>query len=231
MRVLAVILALGVAACGGANQGAAPLNEEAFFAQCHKTYAESGGDAATAEAFCAEQWGFEQTNRALADVALTITAAAPADAAAVPALLPAVTWAEAPEAGAAASGTLDPLAVRVHEEPRAIVFRWVAIGEPVPYDAKYALEARGVRLESVACQAFGYAESTEVFAATPRRGSPFGVTIARREAPTAGAQSHYVVTIDLSGQAPSTENVLAPARAQNDTTWAESCEASNAQYQ
>lgn len=231
MRVWAMILALAVAACGGAGQDAATMSEEAFLAECGRTYAETGGDAASAEAFCAEQWGVEQSNRALADAALTVVAAAPADAAAVPALLPAVTWAEAPEAGAMASGTLDPLSVRVQENPTLIVFHWAGVGEPVPYDAKYALEARGVAFESVACQAFGVSESTEVFVATPRRGAPFGVTIARREAPTANAHAFYTVTIDWSGETPTTESVLAPARAQNDTSWAESCEASNAQYQ
>ena len=229
MRGLMMLAAcVALAACGGAGTQAAP-SEAQFLAECQKAQAEMGG-ADAAEAFCAEQWGYEQSNQQIADAALTAAAAAPVEAANVAALLPAVSWRGAEE-GAIAAGALGPLDVRVAADPSALVFGWSAVGTPIPYDARYALESRGVRMQSVACQAFGPAESTEVFVATPRTGAPFGVTIARREAPTGSAHAFYTVTVDLSGAVPTTESALAPARAQGDSTWAETCEASNAQYQ
>jgi len=229
VRVVLMISLLVVAACGGAAPSAPPT-EAQFLAECRKIYADAD-DAQSAEAICAEQWGFEQTNQDLANTALIAVGAAPLEAQSVAALLPGVTW-RAPEGGAAANGALGPLDVRVEaSQPTSLVFSWGAVGTPIPYDAKYALESRGVRFESVACQAFGASESTEVFVATPRGGAPFGVTIYRREAPTASAHAFYTVTLDLSGAAPTTESALAPARAQGDTSWAESCDASNAQYQ
>jgi hypothetical protein len=222
-------LVFALAACG-APTAQAPETEEQFVSRCQS---EQGGEEWT-QAYCAEQWQNVVQSGAAADAVIAAVAPAdgPIDAAALPARLTNIAWDARPARGASASGALDQFIVRIDSNPTSVLsFSWSEVGMPAPFDVPTALRARGVELQLVACQAFGASESTEVFVATPQSGAPFGLTIGRREAPTANANSHYVVQVDLSGVLPTTESTIGAARAQNDTSWDVTCEASNAQYQ
>jgi hypothetical protein len=89
---------------------------------------------------------------------------------------------------------------------------------PVPYDAVGALQARGVVLELAACQAYGMSEDTRVYNVLAEGHAPFALMVARREAPTANANSHYNVAVDLSGLPASLQRLRA-----NGDEWAASC--------
>lgn len=149
---------------------------------------------------CKEQWGVIAASGPAAEALIAVAAArtsGPLTPAQVKAALPAVRWSAKAGPGGNTTGTLGKLEAVIDAKAGEVGFNWMAVGEPVAFDVYEALKVRGVSLTLVACQAFGLSEQTRIYRMTVAGQAPAGLTIARREAPTAAATSYYGASLDF----------------------------------
>lgn len=163
---------------------------------------------------CKEQWGVIAASGPAAEALIAVAsarAAGPLTPPQVKAALPAVRWSAKPGPGGNVTGALGKLEAVIDAKAGEIGFNWAAVGQPVAFDVYEALKVRGVALTLVACQAFGLSEQTQIYRMAVPGQAPAGLTIARREAPTASATSYYGASLDFVRPPPTLSAIRAKA--------------------
>ena len=200
-QLVLAVLGLALAACGpsagGGNAAAQGGGEAAFVESCVARYvAQSEQARQWAPEQCAQEWGL-------------VVAAGP--------------MAEAILAGA--NGTMPSagrmnsnIDVEVDAGARTAVFSWTAVGEPIPYDVVNALDQRGASPSMIGCSHVGVGEFSSAYRVAPQGGTPFQLSIYKREAPTGDAWSFYTVTVDFSGRIQTRAQL-----ASDGSTWTDAC--------
>lgn len=217
MRGLLILTVLAGAACSAPPATAtatAQESESQFIARCRRDVVADDPRAADwAHDSCVESWGRIAAAGPMLDTLLPLFAsgAAPATTpAAIRAALPTLRWTQAGADDAVASAPLGDLTVQIlNAPPGRIRFGWSKVGEPVPYDVVEALRSRGARLTPVGCYAFGAGESNTAWRVDLPGHAPFGLTVYRREAPTANAWSMLTISADADRRIPTLSGLMA----------------------
>jgi hypothetical protein len=193
-----------------------------FLAQCRADTLAEWPDAGWVDEACAERWPSVARSNPLVDILLSPfadDAPAPATADALRDRTALVRWGPATPQGM--EGRFGGVDVQIPAAtPLRLVVGWGAVGEPVPYEIVEALKLRGASVELIGCYDYGATESNSVYRVAAPGHSPFAVTLYRREAPTANANSFLTVTVDADGRIPTLDSLR---RDEPDADWKTRC--------
>ena len=191
MRACAGLVLL--AACGaGPDRAGQARGEEAFRASCESALVANNPNMAgsAAEAQCAQNWA-------------QVAEAAP--------------MAEALLAAAPVSGSADAASVgarfadgRLRDKVRAEI--------EAPSRVVSALAQAGADTAMIGCAQLGVGEFQKAYRVSAPERAPFMLSIYERTAPTANASSFYNVSLDLSGQTRTLDQLAA-----DGMSWAQAC--------
>jgi len=192
-----------------------------FLARCTRELVETNPEAQRwAADACGQNW---ETVVAAGPMAEAILAAAPAtatpvDPTALPGRLPTIEWLAIPEGTLVAQGRLGGVEVQLESAPR-LSFYWGETGQLIPYDVVEALRGRSAAVTLIGCMSFGAGEAFRVFQIEVPGRAPFALGVYSRMAPTADASSFYNVTLELTGEV----TTLDQLRARDGDDWAAAC--------
>ena len=194
-----------------------------YLAQCRAdTLAQYPEAAAWVDDNCAEGWTAVVRSNPLVDILLSPFAAdapAPASAAELQRRATLVRWSGSGAQGL--TGRFGEVDVQIPaDSPLRLVVGWGATGQPIPYDVVGALKTRGATVELIGCYDYGASESNSVYRVAAPDRAPFALTVYRREAPTASAESFLTLTVAPDRAIPT---LAALRRADPDSEWKTQC--------
>jgi len=193
-----------------------------FLAQCRADTLAQWPEAGRVDEACAERWPSVARSNPLVDILLSPfadNARAPAAAGELRDRAALVRWGSPTSQGM--EGRFGGLDVRIPAAaPLRLVVGWGAVGEPVPYEVVDALRLRGASVDLIGCYDYGATESNSVYRVAAPGHSPFAMTLYRREAPTASANSFLTVTAGVDGRIPTLDSLR---RDEPDADWKTRC--------
>jgi hypothetical protein len=205
-----VLAASALALCVSSSPAAAQQARDRFIAQCRAAALTEWPDAAgRADEMCAERWPSVARSNPLVDIVLSPFAGdgpPPATAEDLRGRTTLVRWGAGTPQGM--EGRFGDVTVAIPADPPLrLAIGWGAVGEPVPYEIVEALRLRGAAVEMIGCYDFGATESNSVYRVAAPDHAPFAMTVYRREAPTASANSSLGVTAGVDGRIPTLESL------------------------
>lgn len=193
-----------------------------FLAQCRADTLAQWPGAGRVDEACAERWPSVARSNPLVDILLSPfadNAPRPATAGELRDRAALVRWGPATSQGM--EGRFGGVDVQIPAAaPLRLIVSWGAVGEPVPYEIVDALRLRGASADLIGCYDYGATESNSVYRVAAPGHSPFAMTLYRREAPTASANSHLTVTADAESRIPTLDSLR---RDEPDAEWKTRC--------